>query len=93
MRLMHGLWIVALNAMRFRAKAIKHKDTLYGEGQSERTEAVISALPEPSVSNSLNVGLWIVALNVKRFRAKATKHKEQLRARGEAKPCKSSDKL
>ena len=51
---MHGLWIVALNAMCFRAKAIKHKDTLYGEGQSERTEAVISVLPKPRPSNSLN---------------------------------------
>ena len=54
MRLMHGLWIVALNAMCFRAKAIKHKDTQNGEGQRERTEAVISALSEPRVSNALN---------------------------------------
>ena len=54
MRLMHGLWIVAPNVKRFRAKAIKHKDTLYGEGQSERTEAVISALSEPRPNNALN---------------------------------------
>ena len=51
---MHGLRIVALNAMCFRAKATKHKATQNGEGQSERTEAVITALPEPRPSNSLN---------------------------------------
>ena len=54
MRLMHGLWIVALNVKRFRAKATKHKAAPSGEGQSERTEAVITVLPEPRVSNSLN---------------------------------------
>ena len=32
----------------------KHKEALNGEGQSERTEAVISAVSEPRVSNSLN---------------------------------------
>ena len=54
MRLMHGLWIVALNVKRFRAKATKHKATQNGEGQSERTEAVISVLQERRVSKSLN---------------------------------------
>ena len=51
---MHGLWIVALNAMCFRAKATKHKAAPNGEGQSERTEAVTSALPEPRPNNALN---------------------------------------
>ncbi len=54
----------------------KHKAAPSDEGQSERTEAVTSGLPEPRPNNALMHGLWIVALNAMCFRAKATKHKE-----------------
>ena len=53
-------------------------------GQSERTEAVTSALSEPRPSNALNAHLGIVALNAMRFRAKATKHKDTPSGEGQS---------